>query len=1143
MPENTGIDMAIDQLFKTSAAERAMGAANPEVLNPQPVQASVPQRTISAERIRQKLGGGQTMMTAGQPTTEVMPEQPLAPPETQAPSVAQQFGQAGQNILGGIGRVFEAIDDPMTMLYGWIQISFKKMKGQPLTPQEETFYQQFQKERPMPTTPQEYITNIPQVFKGTFAPSEQLRESYNSAFDTKTQIIHSLANPIWYAIPGAVATKGVLAGKAAQAGIKGRLASIGEAAITPFAAVETGIGKLISLPFKGTAKLVGSLRKRGDAELANQVSNLIARAKAGEAIDPTELLAVTKKSGKIAQDVNEVLRQIKLEQSPELIGDATKPLWTKLTPARKRAIVKAADLGEEVSRKSWKLMSDAEKSAINRLYLEPENLPVVQKITKSLEDVPVYSQEQKFQRAGATAQKGAKLSKELAKATTPEEVAAAQTKALTGEMPKVPFGKITTDDGKELFGIIQNSPVLQYRPFDKMRLLTAPTKSVPDGGALWKLMNGILPQDNEIQLLQEVLGKKFADSLRAMQGQSGKVVSNLLALTNLPRALVSSVDFSTTLRQAVILAYAEPKLAAKSFKAQVKSFFSEKAYDDAMAQIRAHPLYGKAREMGLVETHLSPEKAMGLREEPFISKWTMNIPLVKQSARAFTTMTNKIRFDAAYKYLASKPQFWSEDEAKWLMRLLNWETGRGPVPASWLPALASIFFSPALQMARIAMPVALVKASPTVRKLAWRHFIQFVGANVGILATLKATGAIDLETDPTSTDFGKIRIGNTRLDTWGGFLPYWRLMNRLAKGEYKTQSGKIMEVDRFSEVERAVLMKFAPFPGLIADILRGETIVGDELTLAPEDIKNQAINRFAPFVAQDIMEAIEEDGWTGGLAASSSIVGVGAVSYPSRVFADWLESIESYTGQDWDFERIQSIRPAFEDAEASWIDYLNLPSAKARTYARKEDPMLDASLYFWGETSDLANPKQSRQIVQQMLDTYDLDWKVLPIKPPTEPYERNGKTDEEVILDMLDLFPQDITDYFQANQDVFANRDLDEYMNLVQTTKLDDYRKVKLFEILTYDDDKAKMSKDKEKYRKEHPDVDAAYNFWNAGVKTLMSKEAESLLQQKLQLLGIPADALLQSTGATKGITTLGGQSSKTGGTGRVAKIRAKLGK
>ena len=905
--------------------------------------------------------------------------------------------------------------------------------------------------------------------------------------------------------------------------------------VSPVATVAPDVTQPSTIP--GTAKLVNVLRRHGDADLIQQAGVIRARALAGEAIDlRVELLPIIQRSPKVGEALVEDLRQIKLSQTLDSIPDYSMPMWAKLTPARRLGTVKAAGLGENVSLKSWKTMTDVEKRAINNLYITPEGNAAVERLAQSLDDMrTVYSGEQKFVRAGEMGQRVSKL--KAAGATTPEEFTRAAGKALKGELPKTGVPPMTPEDGAEISTLCMNSPVLQYRLLDKLKLVARPMEdSSIKGGALWKLEQGILPPDNELDLLGEVLGKRVADSLSSFKGMGNKFIARILDLLNFPRALITAIDMSNVGRQSVVMAFGEPKLAARNFAKSTKAFFKQDAADEAYRYMRANPFYGELKKIGVTETHFTTEGAMGLREEPFLSRLANWVPGIKQSARAFTVMGNLMRFEPGYKYLATRPKLWRQDEGKWLARLLNWETGRGPVPQQMLPFLAQGLFSPGFVASRLAMPALPLFASPAVRALAIRHMIQFVGGTAGILVTGKFLGAWDLELDLRSTDFGKIRVGNTRIDPWGGFLPYFRFIVHMVTGEKKSQSGEIYKItDKLDEAERAIWMKAAPFPGFVRDILKGETVVGEELEATPEGIREQAWERLGPLFVQDLVDAIIEDGWVGGMVAIPGGVGAGIVSYPSRTFSNWLESVESHTGIDWDSERIQSIRPLFEDAEDSWQEYRNLNGERAQKQYRIDHPDVDASLFFWGESSQLYAKEESRAKVQKMIDDYGLTWDSFPIKTPTEPYERDGKSDDDIVGDVLDMLPSDVMEFYTENRDLFSGRDLEGYANLVQSMRTEDVNKVGVFKMLTMDTDSSVQSSNRVQYLTEHPDVDAAYNLWYGNVTTLHSTEAQTILLEKLKALGIPPEAIEISPGGVGFSTTpqkgLGPKSIRGGGT------------
>jgi hypothetical protein len=100
------------------------------------------------------------------------------------------------------------------------------------------------------------------------------------------------------------------------------------------------------------------------------------------------------------------------------------------------------------------------------------------------------------------------------------------------------------------------------------------------------------------------------------------------------------------------------------------------------------------------------------------------------------------------------------------------------------PALNTLFFSPRLMASRLNFmdPTWYMRLDPYARKQALKSLgkLGVFGAGAG------AAGAVaggKIGTDPRSSDFGKIRFGNTRLDPLGGFSQYLVAGSRLASGK------------------------------------------------------------------------------------------------------------------------------------------------------------------------------------------------------------------------------------------------------------------------------------------------------------------------------------------------------------------------
>ena len=77
-----------------------------------------------------------------------------------------------------------------------------------------------------------------------------------------------------------------------------------------------------------------------------------------------------------------------------------------------------------------------------------------------------------------------------------------------------------------------------------------------------------------------------------------------------------------------------------------------------------------------------------------------------------------------------------------------------------------------------------------------RDLAIFVGTGVSILAALKLSGAADVEVDPRSANFGKVRVGNTRLDFWCGYTPIARLAAQLMTEARLAESSSWMALIR-----------------------------------------------------------------------------------------------------------------------------------------------------------------------------------------------------------------------------------------------------------------------------------------------------------------------------------------------------------
>jgi len=461
--------------------------------------------------------------------------------------------------------------------------------------------------------------------------------------------------------------------------------------------------------------------------------------------------------------------------------------------------------------------------------------------------------------------------------------------ALRGSLPTAEFvldmagAQMTKDDVNSLYGSIQNADLPYFT-----KLNTA--------NALTKILNGQLPTDGELKLLENMFGSELAKVLLDMRPLSKKIWTEILGILNFPRAVLASFDLSAPLRQGAVLFYGQYGQSLPALVPMLKAFASERVSVETNALIRSSK-YAELREnAGLYIAPIGDKESTTLneREEAFMSRWADKIPGIKQSQRAYVTYLNKLRADV-FDYYAN---IWEGAgrtmvDYKALAEFINNATGRGSLKGieGVRPILNAAFFSPGLQIGRIKTPFSLFSESKAVRKIAAKNIVSFFSANLVILSLYMLAGA-DVEDDPRSSDFGKIRFGNVRLDFWAGFQQYARAITQVITAERKTTTtGKIVELKREDVIEAFVRSKLSPGIGFFVDLIYGETMIGQEMTLDSDDVKEQAWNRLVPLFLQDMIEAIDEFGLGGAFLAFPGLFGAGVQAYGADTWTRYSDKL------------------------------------------------------------------------------------------------------------------------------------------------------------------------------------------------------------------------------------------------------------
>jgi hypothetical protein len=476
---------------------------------------------------------------------------------------------------------------------------------------------------------------------------------------------------------------------------------------------------------------------------------------------------------------------------------------------------------------------------------------------------------------------------------------------LAGELPKLNF------TGTKHLGGGAEMDRLTNKIFDKLG--TSP-EAYRASGALKKSVLGVVPTDSEIALLERVFPP--ADVKKAVQLAKGErskweVWKDVLQI---PRTMQSSGDISGLFRQALPVLTRHPTMWAEAIPESLKGAWSQERFDKWMADLRQKPGFVESTDAG-VQYSKTGESFHGGKvvEEAYGSQLAEKLPIVGHSARQYTAFLDDLRLklwnhllpgvEADALKAAGKRSFGKltpnrgldPEEALGrahadLARYVNSMTGRGPMP--WklkeaAPLLNAIFFSPRLLSSRFDLllsPATYMRASPKVRRQAVRSMFQTVATGMGVLYAANQIPGWQVGLNPTSSDFGRIKIGDTRIDIWGGFQPIVKLFAQVKTGkitssvtgeEEKLGSGKYG-----SKTDLSILMKFmreklSPNASFVVDLADEQNVIGQ-----PFKWKNQ-LWRMAPMLAHDIYET---QVYAGPKAPAGVVGGLGALGFSTMTY-------------------------------------------------------------------------------------------------------------------------------------------------------------------------------------------------------------------------------------------------------------------
>lgn len=471
--------------------------------------------------------------------------------------------------------------------------------------------------------------------------------------------------------------------------------------------------------------------------------------------------------------------------------------------------------------------------------------------------------------------------------------------AQKGALPSRTLGDISARFEPEeivtLKSMIRDHPVMQAHPMEMANAADAFDKLMLGPAAAEKGVRAGLPTPYETKLLETVFGPQITEVIQAKRTMSKKAWDTFLDIAGIPRSMMASFDLSFPLRQGVMMA--SRKEWRQSWKPMMQALLDPKYANDVDISIRSDKWSATRKKFKVYHAPMEDAAALSQRDEQFMSKLIDKVPVVgptkKATERAYLVAGNKMRADV-FNNIAEK---WAragktptDADYKSLAAMVNTLTGRGNLPVNTLvAAMSQVFFSPRLLVstAELMSGYRYLRSTPLVRRELARDLVAFYGTGLLGLSLLKAgqeflDSPVSVEFDPRSSKVGQIVIGNTHIDPWRGHTQMLRYMTQLISNESKASTGDIKELNRMVTLGRFTQSKLAPAPGLLVDLLRGESFIGDEVDVkTASGISEQAAQRLVPFFAQDIYDAMKDQGLIGAALVVPFLGGFGTNTYSS----------------------------------------------------------------------------------------------------------------------------------------------------------------------------------------------------------------------------------------------------------------------
>lgn len=426
-----------------------------------------------------------------------------------------------------------------------------------------------------------------------------------------------------------------------------------------------------------------------------------------------------------------------------------------------------------------------------------------------------------------------------------------------------------------------------------------------------------LLEDNELIALRaeklrikEQYDRAFYEAEVKNRSKRENVISAIWEAWGLTRVLTASLDASFMFVQGGVMTISNPRHAIAAVKEVMNVIGSEERANEFARKMKSQEWYPLAKQskLALTEAHTGVRSS----EELFFSGWSdflwngAMFPFKLAGDQAYKAAVAKNPFKAteraAVAYLDTlrimkfqemldgplrgKNFSDNKQEFKDVADAINTLTGRaslGKLETISQP-LTKLIFSPRNWASQVKMfsPYSIYyfgSLTPSARKMALLSLGKFVAFNTSMMMLLAAIFNEDddeetnVEFDPRSSDFMKLKMGDVRVDPWGGKIQQVTFASRMmmdllfdfgvGKGGFKNNKGKILPLgmknktsDKKDLILQQVFNKLSPSARLVYNYVNAQRTkdgkqddFGNEYSLA-EDVKKSLYPMYVTTIAE-----------------------------------------------------------------------------------------------------------------------------------------------------------------------------------------------------------------------------------------------------------------------------------------------------